>query len=333
MPSTSVRSPTASSRRGAARAHRARRRRHLPRARGSWSATRWSTSARATVTCTASCGSWSRGVIRTLAALGVMRRAPWPGRTGVWVADEGADVAQMSEHEMQLGRIRKIASIGIAVRGGITMHGFALNVAMDLTPFAAIVPCGLAGVRMTTVARETAIATRALPEVAAQAARHVGAALAWPYGATGAHRGSARMSAPATARRHPDWTSRSRAGRRGLRAHPGNRQGIRRRDGVRGALPERRRVLGARYRDLHAHGRHLHAQLRLLRGEPDGRPEALDPMEPIPTRARGREARSAARGGDLSVDRDDLLDLGAGAFRRDGARDPAHRAGVQESRS
>lgn len=121
------------------------------------------------------------GVIRTLAALGV-RGVPWPGRTGVWVADEGADVAQMTDHDMQLGRIRKIASIGIAVRGGITMHGFALNVAMDLTPFAAIVPCGLAGVRMTTVVRETPTAPPALPEVAALAAHHVGAALAWPCG-------------------------------------------------------------------------------------------------------------------------------------------------------
>jgi lipoyl(octanoyl) transferase len=126
------------------------------------------------------------GVIRTLAALGV-HGVPWPGRTGVWVADDAADVAQMTDEDMQLGRIRKIASIGIAVRGGITMHGFALNVAMDLSPFAAIVPCGLAGVRMTTVAREAAQDVPSLRAVAEVAARHVGAALAWRSGSAADH--------------------------------------------------------------------------------------------------------------------------------------------------
>lgn len=120
------------------------------------------------------------GVIWTLSALGV-RGVRWAGRTGVWVADADTDVARMDDQDMQLGRIRKIASIGIGVRGGITMHGFALNVALDLAPFAAIVPCGLAGVRMTTVARESSHPTPALRDVAATAARHVGAALAWPY--------------------------------------------------------------------------------------------------------------------------------------------------------
>lgn len=120
------------------------------------------------------------GVIWTLSTLGV-RGVRWPGRTGVWVVDRDADVARMDDQDMQLGRIRKIASIGIAVRGGITMHGFALNVAMDLAPFAAIVPCGLAGVRMTTVAGESSYPAPALHDVAALAARHVGAALSWPY--------------------------------------------------------------------------------------------------------------------------------------------------------
>jgi lipoate-protein ligase B len=119
------------------------------------------------------------GVISTLSELGV-HGVRWPGRTGVWVADGGADVARMDDRDMQLGRIRKIASIGIAVRGGITMHGFALNVAMDLAPFAAIVPCGLQGVRMTTVERETARRVPALRDVAAVAARQLDAALAWP---------------------------------------------------------------------------------------------------------------------------------------------------------
>ena len=53
--------------------------------------------------------------------------------TGVWVGAE------------------KIASIGIGVRRWVTLHGFALNVQTDLTNFAAIVPCGLSGVQMTSV--------------------------------------------------------------------------------------------------------------------------------------------------------------------------------------
>ena len=59
------------------------------------------------------------------------------GSTGVWVED------------------RKIASIGIGVRHWITMHGFALNVCGDLSPFAQIVPCGIADVAMTSIAKET----------------------------------------------------------------------------------------------------------------------------------------------------------------------------------
>ena len=60
-----------------------------------------------------------------------------PGWTGVWIGD------------------RKVASIGIAVRRWVTMHGFALNVATDLTRFAAINPCGLDATVMTSLARES----------------------------------------------------------------------------------------------------------------------------------------------------------------------------------
>jgi len=57
--------------------------------------------------------------------------------TGVWV-DE-----------------RKIASIGVGVRHWITMHGFALNVCGDLSPFNQIVPCGIDNVAMTSMEKET----------------------------------------------------------------------------------------------------------------------------------------------------------------------------------
>ena len=59
------------------------------------------------------------------------------GLTGVWVAD------------------RKIASIGVHVSRGVTTHGFAVNVDNDLQPFNWVVPCGIEGVRMTSVLRET----------------------------------------------------------------------------------------------------------------------------------------------------------------------------------
>jgi lipoyl(octanoyl) transferase len=59
-----------------------------------------------------------------------------PGKTGVWVQQ------------------RKIASIGVGVRKWISMHGLALNVASDLHGFDHIVPCGLAGVTMTSISRE-----------------------------------------------------------------------------------------------------------------------------------------------------------------------------------
>ena len=52
------------------------------------------------------------------------------------------------------GRERKIASIGIHVKQWITWHGFALNVTTDLAAFERIVPCGIAGVEMTSVAAE-----------------------------------------------------------------------------------------------------------------------------------------------------------------------------------
>jgi len=77
-------------------------------------------------------------LIETLAEVGIAASAR-PALTGVWVQD------------------RKIASIGVGVRHWITMHGFALNVCGDLTPFDQIVPCGIANVRMTSIERETGV--------------------------------------------------------------------------------------------------------------------------------------------------------------------------------
>jgi lipoyl(octanoyl) transferase len=53
---------------------------------------------------------------------------------------------------------RKIGSIGVHVNRGITTHGFAVNVNNDLQPFEWIVPCGIEGVRMTSLTRESGAA-------------------------------------------------------------------------------------------------------------------------------------------------------------------------------
>lgn len=50
---------------------------------------------------------------------------------------------------------RKIASIGVHARDWVTWHGFALNVSTDLAFFDLIVPCGISGVTMTSIERET----------------------------------------------------------------------------------------------------------------------------------------------------------------------------------
>jgi len=51
--------------------------------------------------------------------------------------------------------MKKIGSIGIAVRRGVSFHGLALNVNPDLTPFAWIQPCGLQGIGVTSLQAES----------------------------------------------------------------------------------------------------------------------------------------------------------------------------------
>ena len=68
----------------------------------------------------------------------------------------------------------KLASIGVHISRWITSHGFALNVATDLSYFSGIVPCGLRGVEMTSL--ERLLGRRlALAEVAATCARQCAA--------------------------------------------------------------------------------------------------------------------------------------------------------------
>ena len=76
-------------------------------------------------------------IMRASAMVGVAseRRA---GLTGVWCGDDDDGW-------------RKLASIGVHARDWVTWHGLALNVHNDLATFAHVVPCGLAGVAMTSL--------------------------------------------------------------------------------------------------------------------------------------------------------------------------------------
>ena len=74
-----------------------------------------------------------QAVVAVLASYGVVGSAR-PDAPGVYV---GAD---------------KIAALGLRVRRGCSYHGLALNVDMDLAPYARIVPCGLTGIGITTLA-------------------------------------------------------------------------------------------------------------------------------------------------------------------------------------
>jgi lipoate-protein ligase B len=49
---------------------------------------------------------------------------------------------------------KKIGSVGLSIKHGISIHGLALNVSLDLTPFSWINPCGMSGVSMTSLAQE-----------------------------------------------------------------------------------------------------------------------------------------------------------------------------------
>lgn len=77
-----------------------------------------------------------RAVIAALADEGIQAEVR-EGLTGIWTG--GA----------------KIGSIGVHVARGVTTHGLAVNVDNDLQPFEWVVPCGIEGVRMTSVCRET----------------------------------------------------------------------------------------------------------------------------------------------------------------------------------
>ena len=76
-------------------------------------------------------------MIATLAELGVAARRA-PGRIGIWVDRPGGEA--------------KIGALGLRVKRWVTLHGFAVNLAPQLSHFSGIVPCGIADAPVTSLA-------------------------------------------------------------------------------------------------------------------------------------------------------------------------------------
>jgi lipoyl(octanoyl) transferase len=75
-------------------------------------------------------------MIDALADLGVAARRE-PGRIGIWTGEGPAEA--------------KIGAIGVRVKRWVTLHGFSINVAPDLSHFGGIVPCGIADYGVTSL--------------------------------------------------------------------------------------------------------------------------------------------------------------------------------------
>lgn len=80
-------------------------------------------------------------IISTLDELGVPNAQRMAGAPGVYVPYDGASAAYDPDGE----QLAKVAALGIKIRNGRAYHGLAVNVDMDLAPFAGINPCGYEG--------------------------------------------------------------------------------------------------------------------------------------------------------------------------------------------
>lgn len=83
-----------------------------------------------------------QALIAVATGLGLAAAGRIDGRSGVWLPADDR------------GPERKIAAIGVRVQGGVTLHGFALNAAPDLTAFDRIVPCGIADAGVSSLSVE-----------------------------------------------------------------------------------------------------------------------------------------------------------------------------------
>lgn len=84
--------------------------------------------------------------------------------TGVWVRDQTVD-----------GAPTKICAMGVRIRRWVTMHGLALNVTTNLDHFDLIVPCGLAGRKVTSLERELGETCPGMDTVKSALTAHLGA--------------------------------------------------------------------------------------------------------------------------------------------------------------
>ena len=91
-----------------------------------------------------------RAVIATLAEFGIIAGTD-RSAIGVWTCDQGRDA--------------KICALGVRIKRGVSLHGLALNVDIDLSCFDLIVPCGLSGRAVTSMQRVLGERTPTLTQV------------------------------------------------------------------------------------------------------------------------------------------------------------------------
>ncbi|MFT7520404.1 MAG: lipoate-protein ligase B [Kiritimatiellia bacterium] len=78
-----------------------------------------------------------------------------------WLAARGVTATRREKHPGVWVGTDKIGSVGLHERRGVTMHGMALNLCVDLEPFSLFVPCGVRDAGVTSLLRETGL--RVLP--------------------------------------------------------------------------------------------------------------------------------------------------------------------------
>lgn len=106
------------------------------------------------------------------------------GLTGLWVDDdrpsreafEGADAGSAAAG-LARGSIRKIGSIGLKIRRGVSTHGLSLNVSCELDPFEWINSCGIESCRATSIAAELGVRGPSVEAVGAAVASGIGTRL------------------------------------------------------------------------------------------------------------------------------------------------------------
>ena len=91
-----------------------------------------------------------RSIVEALAEFGVTAHLV-DGETGVWVGGVPDEIRRPGMNPAG----KKIAAIGVRITGGVSMHGFALNVSTDTSFFRHIIPCGMPDLPITSIELET----------------------------------------------------------------------------------------------------------------------------------------------------------------------------------